>query len=63
MSRTVYLVLAGAIYIGLFICSFCSGPHPAEARNLCQRPVYMMTSVECNRIPTITKPYCPAPGY
>lgn len=48
--------------LAVYICTYRS--RPAEGRDLCVRPPYMMGTNNCSRVPTLAKPYCPAPeGY
>ena len=58
--KVVCLLLAAAIAV-IVVMHFAD---PAAARDYCYRPggpLMMGTNENCNRVPTIQKPYCPMP--
>lgn len=63
MSRPFYLMLSAVIACFGLVSSCCLLSQPVYSRDYCLRPPHMQTTNECNRIPTVAKPYCPTPGY
>lgn len=65
MSRTFYAIVTVAVYSTLLFLGWLDGGknvREADARIICVRPPEMRTTpCDVTRIPTVAKPYCPAP--
>jgi len=54
-ATLIAALAAAAMIVPAYLASIAHG------RDYCPRPPYMRGTNECPRIPTVAKPYCPAP--